>query len=172
MVYDEVPGWDEVSAGPKALFVRFAPDADRQATHARLEEELAGVGRFPGSAQVLPVQRPAQIVHYESMGGTPALLGGVLVVAAVVSLGLALASGVGRRRRDLSILKSLGFTRRQISATVVWQSSLIVGIGLVVGVPLGVALGRWLWIISPSACPCWPARRCPCSSSPAWPPPS
>jgi hypothetical protein len=147
MVYDEIPGWDEVSGGPKALFVRFAPEADREVTRARLEEGLAGVGRFPGSAQVLPVQRPAQIVHYESMGGTPALLGGVLVVAAVVSLGLALASGVGRRRRDLSILKSLGFTRRQVSETVVWQSSLIVGIGLVVGVPLGVALGRWLWII-------------------------
>ena len=147
MVYDEVPGWDEVSPGPKALFVRFAPGADREATRARLEEALGEVGRFPGSAQVLPVQRPAQIVHYESMGATPALLGGVLVVAAVVSLGLALASGVGRRRRDLSILKSLGFTRRQVSATVVWQSSLIVGIGLLVGVPLGVALGRWLWII-------------------------
>jgi hypothetical protein len=147
MVYDEIPAWDEVSPGPKALFVRFRHGADRQATHARLEEELAGVGRFPGSAQVLPVQRPAQIVHYESMGGTPAALGGVLVVAAVVSLGLALASGVGRRRRDLSILKSLGFTRRQVSATVVWQSSLIVGIGLLVGVPLGVALGRWLWMV-------------------------
>ena len=147
MVYDEIPGWDEVSPGPKALFVRFAPGAEREATRARLEESLGTVGRFPGSAEVLPVQRPAQIVHYESMGGTPALLGGVLVVAAVVSLGLALASGVGRRRRDLSILKSLGFTRRQVSATVVWQSSLIVGIGLVVGVPLGIAMGRWLWIV-------------------------
>ena len=147
MVYDEIPGWDEVSPGPKALFVRFTRGVDREATRARLEDALGGVGRFPGSAQVLPVQRPAQIVHYESMGGTPALLGGVLVVAAVVSLGLALASGVGRRRRDLSILKSLGFTRRQVSATVVWQSSLIVGIGLLLGVPLGVALGRWLWIV-------------------------
>lgn len=147
MVYDEIPGWDEVSAGPKALFVRFTPDADPKAAHARLAANLVGVGRFPGSAQVLPVQRPAQIVHYESMGGTPALLGGVLVVAAVVSLGLALASGVGRRRRDLSILKALGFSRGQVSATVVWQSSLIVGIGLAVGVPLGIALGRWLWII-------------------------
>jgi ABC-type antimicrobial peptide transport system permease subunit len=93
------------------------------------------------------VQRPAEIVNYESMGATPALLGGVLVLAAVVSLGLTLASGVGRRRRDLSILKSLGFTRRQVSATVVWQSSLIVAVGLVAGVPLGVALGRWLWIL-------------------------
>ena len=147
MVYDQVPHWDEVSAGPKALFVRFAPDAHREATIERLREPLASVGWFPGSAQVLPVQRPAEIVHYESMGATPALLGGVLVLAAVVSLGLALASGVGRRRRDLSILKSLGFTRRQVSATVVWQSSLIVGIGLLAGVPLGIALGRWLWIV-------------------------
>jgi len=147
MVYDEIPGWDEVSSGPKALFVRFAPGADRQATRARLEDALAGVGRFPESAEVLPVQRPAEIVHYESMGGTPSVLGGMLVVAAVVSLGLALASGVGRRRRDLSILKALGFTQRQVSTTVVWQSSLIVAIGLLAGVPLGVALGRWLWIV-------------------------
>lgn len=147
MVYDAIPGWDEVSSGPKALFVRFTPAADREATIGRLEETLAGVGRFPGSAQILPVQRPAQIVHYESMGATPAVLGGVLVLAAVVSLGLALASGVRRRRRDLSILKSLGFTRRQLSSAVVWQSSIIVGIGLLVGVPLGVALGRWLWIV-------------------------
>ena len=146
MLYDQVPDWDEVSAGPKALFVRFGP-GDRDAVTARLQESLAGVGRFPGSAQVLPVQRPAEIVHYESMGATPAVLGGVLVLAAVVSLGLALASGVGRRRRDLSILKSLGFTRRQVSATVVWQSSLIVGIGLLVGLPLGIGLGRWLWIV-------------------------
>jgi ABC-type antimicrobial peptide transport system permease subunit len=64
-----------------------------------------------------------------------------------MSLGLTLASGVSRRRRDLSILKSLGFTRRQVSSTVVWQSSIIVGIGLLVGVPLGIALGRWLWIL-------------------------
>ena len=147
MVFDAIPAWDEVSSGPKALFVRFRPGANREATIARLEDALAGVGRFPGSAQVLPVQRPAQIVHYGSMGATPAVLGSVLVLAAVVSLGLALASGVGRRRRDLSILKSLGFTRRQVSSAVVWQSSLIVGIGLLVGVPLGVALGRWVWML-------------------------
>ena len=147
LLYDQIPGWDEISEGPKALFVRFAPGADREATYERLAESLSGIGVFRGSAEPLPVQRPAEIVNYESMGVTPALLGGVLVLAAVVSLGLALASGVGRRRRDLSILKSLGFTRRQVSATVVWQSSLIVAVGLAVGVPLGVALGRWLWIL-------------------------
>jgi hypothetical protein len=147
LTYDQIPGWDEISSGPKALFVRFDDDADHDATRTRLQDTLAGVGVFPGSAQPLPVQRPAEIVNYESMGTAPALLAGVLVLAAVVSLGLALASGVGRRRRDLSLLKALGFSRRQVSATVVWQASLIVATGLVVGVPLGIALGRWLWIL-------------------------
>lgn len=153
LVYDQIPGWDQISTGPKALFVRFADDVDRAVATERIESGVGEVGLFPGSAQVLPVQRPAEIVNYSSMGTTPALLGGALVLAAVVSLGLALASGVGRRRRDLSILKSLGFSRRQVSAAVVWQSSIVVTIGLVAGVPLGIALGRWLWILFAGSLP-------------------
>jgi predicted lysophospholipase L1 biosynthesis ABC-type transport system permease subunit len=161
LVYDQAPGWDEISSGPKALFIRLEPDADRASATERIEAGLFDVGHFPGSAELLPVQRPAEIVNYESMGATPALLGGVLVLSAVVSLGLTLASGVSRRRRDLSILKSLGFTRGQVSATVVWQSSIIVAVGLVVGLPLGIALGRWLWILF--------AERLPVLAQPAVP---
>jgi ABC-type antimicrobial peptide transport system permease subunit len=142
-----MPGWDQISPGPKALFVRFRPGADRGPAIERITEGLPGISQLAGTASLLDVQRPAEIVNYESMGATPALLAAVLVLAAVVSLGLTLAAGVTRRRRDLSVLKSLGFTRSQVSATVVWQSSIIVGVGLVVGVPLGVVLGRWLWIL-------------------------
>lgn len=161
MVYDQVPDWDEVSPGPKALFVRFRSGEDANAVTKRLQESLESVGRFPGSAQVLPVQRPGEIVHYGSMGATPAVLGGMLVLAALVSLGLALASGIRHRRRDLSILKSLGFTARQVSATVVWQSSLVVAIGLLIGMPLGIGLGRWLWVVF--------AERLPVLASPSVP---
>jgi hypothetical protein len=147
LVYDQVPGWDEISSGAKALFVRFEAGADRKAAIERLEEGIAGIGVFPNSALPSPVQRPAEIVNYESMGTAPALLGAVLVLATIVSRGLALASGVGRRRRDLAVLKALGFTRRQVSATVVWQGSLIATAGLIIGEPLGIALGRWLWIL-------------------------
>jgi len=147
LAHDRIPGWDQISPGPKALFVRFRPGADREAAADRIEGQLPGISRLEGSSVALPVQRPAEIVNYDAMGATPAVLAGVLVLAAVVSLGLTLASGVARRRRDLSILKSLGFTRRQVSATVMWQSSIIVVVGLAVGVPLGIALGRWLWIL-------------------------
>jgi ABC-type lipoprotein release transport system permease subunit len=43
------------------------------------------------------------------------------------------------------LLKTLGFTRRQLAATVAWQASVAVVLGIVVGVPLGAITGRLLW---------------------------
>ena len=65
--------------------------------------------------------------------------------ASLASLALTLGSSVRRRRHDLALLKTLGFTRRQLSATVRWQASVTVAAGLLVGVPLGIIAGRWLW---------------------------
>ena len=98
-------------------------------------------------ATALSVQRPAQIVNYRSMGSTPVLLAGGLALAALVALGLALVASVRRCRRDLALLRVLGFTQRQLAATVAWHASISAAIGVVVGIPLGVVLGRWLWIL-------------------------
>ncbi|HEY5427548.1 MAG TPA: FtsX-like permease family protein, partial [Solirubrobacteraceae bacterium] len=65
---------------------------------------------------VLSVQRPADIVNYRSMGSTPVILGAGLAVGAVVALGLTLLASVRRQRRDLAMLKTLGFTQRQLAA--------------------------------------------------------
>ena len=104
-------------------------------------------GQGGGTIVVLPVQRPAEIVNYRSMGATPTVLVSGLAVGAVVALGLTLVASVRRRRRDLALLKTLGFTRRQLAATVAWQASLVAVIGTIVGAPLGVVLGRWLWVL-------------------------
>jgi ABC-type lipoprotein release transport system permease subunit len=53
---------------------------------------------------------------------------------------------VRRRSRELALLKTLGFVRGQVVAAVIWQAVVIVAIGAVVGVPLGVAAGRFLWV--------------------------
>ena len=50
-----------------------------------------------------------------------------------------------RRRRDLAVLKTIGFTRRQLTATVAWQATVAAIVGCALGIPLGIALGRWLW---------------------------
>jgi ABC-type lipoprotein release transport system permease subunit len=96
---------------------------------------------------VLSVQRPAKIADYRALGTTPTLLAALLALSAVIALGLSLASTVRRRRRDLATLKASGFNRRQLLATVCWQSSVSVASGVVVGVPLGIALGRWIWTL-------------------------
>jgi predicted lysophospholipase L1 biosynthesis ABC-type transport system permease subunit len=43
------------------------------------------------------------------------------------------------------LLKTLGFTQRQLMAAVAWQASVAAVIGIVIGVPLGIVVGRWLW---------------------------
>jgi ABC-type lipoprotein release transport system permease subunit len=68
-----------------------------------------------------------------------------LVVGAVISLGLALGSAVRRHRRDLAILKALGFTPGDAGRTVIWQSATTIVMGLAIGVPVGVVIGRALW---------------------------
>ena len=54
-------------------------------------------------------------------------------------------TSVRRRRRELALLKTLGMTRRQLRTIVAWQTTLTLLIALIVGVPLGVAAGRWAW---------------------------
>ena len=80
------------------------------------------------------------------MGAMPAILAGGLAAGAVAALGLTLVASVRRRRRDFALLKTLGFTRGQLAGAVAWQSSVIAVIGLVIGVPVGIAAGRWLWL--------------------------
>lgn len=75
------------------------------------------------------------------------ILASGLAVGAVVALGLTLMASVRRRRRDLAVLRTLGFTQRQLAAAVAWKASVAALVGVIVGVPLGIALGRWLWAL-------------------------
>jgi predicted lysophospholipase L1 biosynthesis ABC-type transport system permease subunit len=133
---------DAAVTGPNAIFVRLR----RGASAGPLRQIADQLGNTSdGGVDLLPVQRPAEIINYRSLGATPALLGGALAVGAASAFGLTLISSVRRRRRDVALLKTLGFTRRQLASVVAWQSSVAVAIGVVVGVPLGIVFGRWLW---------------------------
>ena len=74
------------------------------------------------------------------------MLAGILGVLGMATMTHLLASAVRRRRRDLAILKTLGFSRTQVTAAVLWQAATLAVLALLVGMPLGVAVGRWLWV--------------------------
>jgi hypothetical protein len=134
--------------GPEAYFVRLRKAVDPASARRALQSDADGMtteSGFDGPVTVLPVQRPAEIVNYRAIGTTPTLLGGGLALGAVSALALTLIASVRRRRRDLAVLRMLGFTDRQLAAVVAWQSTVAVGIGTVVGVPAGIVVGRSLW---------------------------
>jgi ABC-type antimicrobial peptide transport system permease subunit len=133
---------DAPVTGPNAIFVRLRRGASA-GTLRQIANELSNTS--DGGVDLLAVQRPAEIINYRSLGATPALLGGALAVGAASAFGLTLISSVRRRRREVALLKTLGFTRGQLAAVVAWQSSVAVAVGVVVGVPVGVVFGRWLW---------------------------
>ena len=71
----------------------------------------------------------------------------MLALGALASLVHALAVGRRRLRRELAVLRSIGFSGRQVAAAVVAQAVALTGAGLAVGLPLGIAAGRWLWLL-------------------------
>ncbi len=135
--------------GPNAVLVRIAPGESPAVAYRSLERIDREVNAIRGAGSpaggIVTVLRPAEIVNYRSMGTTPAILGAALAIGAVVALGLTLVASVRRRRRDLALLKTLGFTQRQLAAAVSWQASISIVIGAVLGVPLGIVIGRVLW---------------------------
>jgi hypothetical protein len=89
--------------------------------------------------------RPAEIVDADRMRSVPLLAGGLLVAAAALGLGLAVVVSVRSRRRELAILRALGFTGRQLRDSVRVQALATTTVALVIGLPVGVALGRLAW---------------------------
>ena len=91
------------------------------------------------------VGRTAEVQALSDISGLPALLGGVLALLAVATLAHTLVTSVRRRRRDLAVLRTMGFVRRQVWLSVFWQTATLVTIALVIGIPLGALLGRFAW---------------------------
>jgi putative ABC transport system permease protein len=127
------------------FLVDFRAGAERGPVLARARRVIAAANSAPSGLEITSVQRPSDIIAYDHVKTTPVVLAGALAVLALATVGHALLTATRRRRRDLAMLKTLGFTRRQVSETVAWQATTIGALALVVGIPLGVVLGRWAW---------------------------
>ena len=139
-------GFGDLPGSPEAILVRFRAGANPVAARRSLQKIATQVNVLGhGPPSLLSVQRPAEIVNYRTMGDTPALLGAALAVGRGRGARPDPAHFGAPPARDLALFKTLGFTRRQLAATVAWQASIAVALGVVVGVPLGVIVGRVLW---------------------------
>jgi hypothetical protein len=127
--------------GPGPFLVALAPSAAK----ATLAAQLKPLSGDPTAITVTGLERPSDIVSYEHVRATPLMLAGVLALLAIATVTHALVTAVRRRRRDLALLKTLGFTRRQITGSVAWQATTFASLALLFGIPIGVVVGRWVW---------------------------
>jgi hypothetical protein len=113
---------------------------------------LRQVGAHVGS--VIPVtiatplaSRTAQFRVVGTSAFGPAMhTGGIaLALFGAATVTHLLVASVTRRRRDIALLKALGFVRRQVAAAVCWQATTIAVVAVGFGVPVGIALGRVVW---------------------------
>jgi hypothetical protein len=119
--------------------IRFAPHVDRSRV-------LADIRQASGNDYTVSTpEAPTDIVNFGRVQNLPLILAGLLALLAVATLGHTLVSSVYRRARDLAVLKTVGFTARQVRRTVACQSTVLTSIALLIGVPGGIALGRSLW---------------------------
>jgi ABC-type antimicrobial peptide transport system permease subunit len=120
-----------------AVFARTVPGPKGQATINHLVNTFQSTAERPTT--------PVSLVNFGEAVNFPLILGIVLVVFGGATLLHLLVVSVIRRRREMGLLKALGFVNRQVGATVLWQATTIALVGIVVGVPLGIVIGRAVW---------------------------
>jgi ABC-type lipoprotein release transport system permease subunit len=118
------------------MLIRWAPDVDVAAADAGLAED---------GFELMPPTLPSNLENVERVDAVPMLVGAFLGLLAVVALANALVTSVRTRARDFALLETLGFVGAQIRATVASQASALAAIGLVLGIPAGLVLGRVAW---------------------------
>ena len=120
-----------------SVLVRFAPGPAGAAALARQIQDHPAYAARPS--------KPTELVSFGEAVNFPLLFGIMLSLFGAATMVHLLLVSVARRGQEIGLLKMLGFVRRQVAAVVCWQATTVAVIGIVVGVPLGLAAGQFLW---------------------------
>lgn len=107
------------------------------------DDAVEGLG-LPMARAIAPIA-PPEMNGLSDIRGVPLLAAGALVALGVIATAHALVVTIGRRRRELGVLGSMGFTPGDRSAAISAQATTIALVALAIGVPLGAAVGRVVW---------------------------
>jgi len=122
------------------------PPAQKQASIALLKQRWASFcAQVEQSTCLVTDQRPNTVNNYAAIDATPAVLAAVLAVLGLGVLAQFTVSSARRGRHDFAVLKVLGMARRDLRTVAFCQAATVTVAALVVGIPLGIAGGRWAW---------------------------
>jgi ABC-type lipoprotein release transport system permease subunit len=123
------------------VVVKFRPGVPEQQGISALTARIERLGPYTVSGP----STPADLVNFGQLQSLPLLLGLSLGLLALLTITHLLLTSVHRRRRDLAVLRALGFTGGQVRATVSWMAVTLAAIALAVGIPVGLLCGRQAW---------------------------
>lgn len=126
-----------VGAQGGALLVRAGQDVKGQTALRTLSREF--------STQVSLPTPPTDLVNFGEAINFPLIFGVIVGLFGAATLLHLLLSSMSRRRREVGLLKALGLYRLQVGFSVAWQTTTLAVIGIIIGVPLGIAAGRAVW---------------------------
>ena len=133
----EALGGDAVTP-PHLVAVRLAPGVAHDRAIAALRRQFGSV--------VLASPHNVNVTNLQRIRTLPAAFGLLLGLFALVSIGFGVYATGTRRRRDLALYRTFGFSRRQLAGTVSAQGTILAIAAALVGIPAGIILGRLLWI--------------------------
>lgn len=125
---------DDISAFPllSYLLIGLEPGADAPTVTALIEEAVADVDVFDPETLAANDERLGQTM----LGAVLKLLIGVAYGAGLLVVGLFMFTGAEARRRDLGVMKALGFGNGAILSSLVAEVFLL----MVIAIPLGIVL--------------------------------
>jgi ABC-type antimicrobial peptide transport system permease subunit len=100
--------------------------------------------QFEADAQAVPTE----VDNLRQLSHLPSFVAGLVGAIAVVALAHAVVVLVSRRRHDLALLRTVGFTRSQTATAVLVMAVTIAAVGVAIGVPLGIAVGSTVWAVT------------------------
>jgi predicted lysophospholipase L1 biosynthesis ABC-type transport system permease subunit len=127
------------------LQVSVTPGADARRVAADIGVAIATSVPEAAGYTMRPPDRPGEMWEIGNVRQLPLALGAFLAVLAAAAVGHGLATAARRRGHDVAILRAVGMTRRQSRLVVITQAAVFALVGLVFGIPLGLALGRTVW---------------------------
>lgn len=122
--------------------VRFRPGVDFE----DLPAEAKGLFAFEAEFVNVISAKPADLENLSKVRGAPLALVSLIALLGVATIAHALTTSIRRRRRDLAILKSMGFVKGQVRAAVTAQATVLAFVALAIGIPLGLIVGRSAWL--------------------------
>jgi ABC-type antimicrobial peptide transport system permease subunit len=135
---------EEHGAQPSVVLVDLVDGIDGDAVAQEMAEELR-LAAQAGFMEGYGLLRPAELDGAEDANGTVRAIAAVVGVATVVGLATVVMASVRARRRELAVLRVLGFTAGDLRRTVRWQAGSLAVVAIVLGTPIGVAAGRTVW---------------------------